>query len=91
MSRSASTTSGEEIVRRGQALYDQRIRASVEPEHNGKLLILNVETGEYEMDADDLAASIRARERFPNAPLFTLRVGYPAAYRIGGFPPLKRP
>ena len=75
---------GEEIARAGQSLYEQTIRASVEPEHNGKFIVLNVETGEYEMDADDLTASLRARDRFPDAPLFTVRVGHPAAYRIGG-------
>jgi hypothetical protein len=44
---------GEEIARRGKKLYERTIRAQVEPEHKGKLLVLNLETGEYEMDADD--------------------------------------
>jgi hypothetical protein len=77
-----STT--EEIVQRGQTLYEQEIRAKVEPEHRGKYLVLNVETGEFEIDVDDLAASKRARDRFPNSPLFTVRIGYPTAYRLGG-------
>jgi hypothetical protein len=74
----------EEIVQRGQALYEQEIRPKVEPENKGKYLIINVATGEYEMDADDLAASKRAKARFPAAPLYTMRVGYPTAYRLGG-------
>jgi hypothetical protein len=76
--------SDEEIARRGQEIYDQSIRARVEPEHRGKFLIVNVETGEYEMDADDVTASIRAKEKYSDAPLFTIRVGYPTAYRMGG-------
>lgn len=74
---------GNEIVERGQRLYDERIRGEVEPGNRGKFLVVNVETGEYEMDTDDLVASRRAKARFPDAPLFTLRVGYPAAYRLG--------
>ena len=73
-----------EIVQRGQALYEDKIRAKVGAGNKGKLLVINVETGEYEMDADDLAAGERAKARFPDAPLFTMRIGYSAAYRLGG-------
>ena len=74
---------GGEIVRRGQALYDQRIRTQVEAGNQGKFLVINVETGEYEMDADDVAAAKRAKTRFPDAPLFSVRIGYPGAYSLG--------
>jgi hypothetical protein len=74
----------DEVVRRGESLYEERVRPEVEPEHNGKFLVLNVLTGEYEMDIDDLAASRRAKERFKDAPLFALRIGHATAYRLGG-------
>lgn len=76
----------EDIVQRGEALYHNRIRALVEAGNRGKFLIINVDTGEYEMDAEDLVASRRARARFPNARLYTMRVGFPTAYRIGATP-----
>jgi len=74
----------DEVVRRGQAIYDEHIRAQVEPEHRGKYLIINVNTGEYEMVRDDVLASRRAKARFPEAPLFAVRVGYRAVHRLGG-------
>ena len=75
----------EEIVQRGQALYKQKIRATVdEPENRGKMLVINVETGEYEMDDDDVMAAKRAKSRFGDAALVSMRIGYPAAYRLGG-------
>ena len=83
--------SGDEIVKRGQALYDEEIRPKVEAENKGKFLVINVETGEYEMDADDVAAAKRAKSRFPDAPLFSMRVGYPGAYRLGGRFAVKQP
>ncbi len=73
-----------EIVQRGQALYDQQIRAKVDPSAKGKFLVLNIETGEYEIDADELAALRRAKVKNPDAPLYILRVGYATAYRLGG-------
>jgi hypothetical protein len=75
--------SPEEILRRGQALYEREIRREVEAENRGKFVIINIDTGEYEMDADDIAAAKRATARFGNAPQVVMRVGYPAAYYLG--------
>ena len=76
--------SSEEIVRRGQALYEQQIRSTVEIAHKGEFLVLDVETGEYEIDASEIAALKRARAKNPGAALYILRVGrYPTAYRLG--------
>jgi hypothetical protein len=74
----------EEIVQRGQALYDQQIRAKVEASHKGEFLILDVDTGEYEIDSNEVAAVKRAKAKNPGAALYILRVGYPTAYRVGG-------
>lgn len=73
-----------EIVQRGQALYDERIRAQVEASHRGKFLALDIETGEYEIDVDELAALQRAKAKHPDAALYLLRIGFPTAYRVGG-------
>jgi hypothetical protein len=73
----------EEIAARGQAIYEQQIRALVEPEHIGKYLVIDIETGDYEIDDDGLAVSEKAAAKRPGAPLFGLRVGYPAWGRIG--------
>lgn len=73
-----------EIVQRGQALYDQQIRAMVEASHKGKFLVLDIETGEYEIDANELTALKRAKSKNPDAALYIMRVGYPTAYRLGG-------
>ena len=76
--------SSEEIARRGQGLYEQQIRAQVEASHKGKYLVLDIETGEYEMDISEVAALKRAKAKNPDAALYILRVGYSTAYRVGG-------
>jgi len=73
----------QEVVERGVRLYEEAIRSHVETSNLGKFLVINTETGEYEMDADDVTAVKRAKLRFPTAPLFSMRVGYPAVYRLG--------
>jgi hypothetical protein len=75
----------DEIHRRGQALYDERIRAIVEtPENIGKQIVIDVETGDYAIDDNGLAASQRLLSKRPGAPLFGLRIGYNAVYALGG-------
>lgn len=74
----------DEVAARGESIYEQQIRAEVEAEHRGKFVVIDLETSEYEIDADDLAATKRALAKRPNAVLYGLRIGYPAAYRLGG-------
>lgn len=75
--------SATEIAQRGAAFYEANIRPLVEGDHFGEYLVLDIETGDYEIDADHLAASDRAAAKRPNAPLFALRIGHRAGGRIG--------
>ncbi len=72
-----------EIVRQGQRLYDQRIRHEVDAANQGKFLVLDIETGEYEISASDLKAMQRVRSANPDAALYVIRIGFPTAYRLG--------
>ncbi len=73
----------EEIAERGQALYEQAIRDLLDSSARGKFLVLDVETGDYELDFDELAAVKRAREKHPAAAFYVLRVGHRTAFRLG--------
>ena len=74
-----------EIDRRGQAMYEQYIRGKVETAQNiGKQIVIDVETGDYEIDSDGLAASRRLLAKHPDAALFGARIGYDAVYTLGG-------
>jgi hypothetical protein len=74
----------EEVARRGEELYEREIRARVEPENDGRYLALDVESGEYELADEALAATARLRERRPGAVAYLVRVGRPTAFRLGG-------
>lgn len=73
----------EEVVRLGREIYERDIREKVEPEHDGEFVVVDVESGSYEMSESDVEASDRALRKNPDAVLYFLRVGRPAAYRIG--------
>lgn len=76
--------SREEIVRRGREIYEREIREEVASEHDGDFVVVDVTTGGWEVDEDDVKASDRALDKNPEAVLYFMRVGHPAAYRVGG-------
>ena len=79
------TLTVEEIARRGEEIYERDLRAKLETEENwGKFLIIDIETAAYEIDREDLAATERLLARNPNAMTYGLRIGYEAAYELGG-------
>lgn len=90
-SMSHSRVPEDEIVPRGRVIYERDIRPRLGPEHRDKFVVIDVATGDYEVDDDDGEAFGRAEERHPEAVFFVLRVGPEGAprpaYRIGaGFP-----
>ena len=55
----------DDIVPRGTEIYERDIKSLVEPEHIGKYLVIDIETGEWDMDIDPYAASLRAAKKKP--------------------------
>jgi hypothetical protein len=79
-----SRYSTEEIGRRGEEIYQRDIRLHVLPQHKGEFLVLDIETGDYEMGADDLKTEKRLRARRPDGVFYGVRVGYTSAYTLAG-------
>lgn len=76
---------GDEIVQRGEDLYEQSIRALVETEENiGKIVSIDIETGDYAVDRDPVVAGLRVQSRHPEAAIYGKRIGYNAAFALGG-------
>ncbi len=73
----------DEIVQRGQERYEREIRFKVEPEHQGKMLALDVDTGNYELGDDSLTALAGLKSKDPGAVIYIVRVGFPTAVKIG--------
>ena len=77
--------SGEEIVRRGEELYERAIRSQVETEEKfGKIVSIDIETGDYAVDADPVVAGLRVQVKHPDAAIYGKRIGYDAAFALGG-------
>ncbi len=80
---SSNRPTPDDAARRGEELYERTIRAQVEPQHHGRILALDCDTGDYEI-ADEVVAAVRGlRRRRPVALPYILRVGFPAVFTLG--------
>ena len=75
-----------EVCERGKKIYAEKIKALVEPLENGKFIVIDIESGCYEIDQEMLVASFRLRERRPDSVRYGGRVGCDSAYHIGWRP-----
>jgi hypothetical protein len=73
------------ISRIGHEIYETQLRAKVETDENiGKLISIDIKTGDYE-NGDKLVTTIeRLQVRHPDAEIWSERIGYDAVYAIGG-------
>jgi hypothetical protein len=75
----------EEVARRANAFYETSIRETVETAENiGKMVIIDIESGDYEIGENDIQAVHTLKQKNPNARLFGIRVGYDVAVSLGG-------
>ena len=76
----------QEIASRGEAIYRERIQPQAQSLTKGSFVVIDVETGDYEIDDWDVAATRRLLARRPNAVTYGVRVGHRAAYsQLGPF------
>ena len=76
---------GDEIAKRGEELYRWKIRSEVEtPENIGKMVIIDVESGDYAVDDIGLISARQLYAKHPTAELYGIRIGYKAAEALGG-------
>src|SRR5712692_3625955 len=78
--------SKEEFARRGEAIFERDIRPKLKGANPRDFVLIDIETGAYEVDADEMAASDRLDARVPDAQVWMRRVGSPYARSFGGRP-----
>ena len=72
----------EEIVARGKEIYREQIQSLVEPQEKGKFVVIDIESGDYEIDQEHMTATRRLRERHPDSVRYLGRIGYPSAFHF---------
>ena len=75
---------GEQVADAGRKIYEG-IREEMEAKHWGKLVVIDVHSGDYEVGEfvsrhSEVAITERLLVRYPDAQMWVKLVGYPAPY-----------
>jgi hypothetical protein len=71
--------SKEELCQLAEDVFNRQIRDKLTHEDPDKFLAIDVNSGEFEVDSNGLAAIMRLRERLPHPEVWLRRVGSPYA------------
>jgi len=80
----------EAFAREAEAIYNRKYRGEFESRYHGRIVAIDVKSGEAFVGRTELDARAKARRKHPDRAFFFLRVGYRAAYRITS-PHFRRP
>ena len=72
-----------EAARRGDAIYEERVKPQVEKGNLGRIVAIDVHTGDFEVGDDTLAASDRLLARCSDAQAWFVRIGHRSVHRFG--------
>ena len=72
----------EELARLGDEIYERYVTPHLKEEDKGKFVLIDVVSGDYEIDTKELAASDRLRARRPDAEVWIRRIGFRYTHRF---------
>jgi len=75
----------EEFRRRGKLIYKKNVLQNATPADEDKYVAIDIESGEFEMDMNEITACDRLKERVEDPQIWMERIGHPAAKELNGF------
>ena len=75
----------ENLVERGRAFYDEHLKEELEPEHTGRYVAIEPESGRYFLADTGSGALEAALAEMPDSLFYLARVGYRTADSLGGY------
>jgi hypothetical protein len=75
--------SKEEFARRGNEIYETQVRSQVEEGNYGRIVVIDIETGAFEVADDTITATDRLYECVPDAQPWVIQIGHRTVYRFG--------
>ena len=84
MAPSRRRYSKEEFARCGDALISSKVRPNLTTADEDKFVAIDIETGEYELDKNEMKAADRLRKRVPDPQIWLVHLTLGDLHRFGG-------
>ncbi|HDN79061.1 MAG TPA: hypothetical protein ENG33_01190 [Chloroflexi bacterium] len=78
-----SSVEKEKLASRAREIYNRKYRKELETTERGKVVAIEVESGEIFLGRTALEAGLKAREKYPDKIFYFIKVGYPAVHSLG--------
>lgn len=78
-----SNESADDLATVGARIFREQIEPTLGPDAHGRFVVIDVESGDYEIADSDIEATQRLAQGRPSRRFFGVRVGHRAAYRFG--------
>ena len=65
----------ERLSAKGRAIYDEKLKPVLEPEHNGQVVAIHLDTGDYAVAKNSPSATKAIRARHPSGLLMVTDIG----------------
>ena len=75
----------EEIAKKGEEIYQTKLKSQLEPKENGKYLVIDVMSGDYFLGESILEANEKAKAKYTDRLFYALKVGYKGIFKMGGY------
>ena len=61
---------------KAEAFYTAELRDKLEPAENGKFIVIDAKSHDYEVDDELIVATVHLRDRQPDGEMIVFRVGF---------------
>ena len=80
--RNLADCAPSELIGIGRAMYEKDVLPQIPHVKKGMMVVMDMASGDYEIDRRAAAAGYRLKQRRPDAVIHTERVGYPTPVRM---------
>ena len=75
----------EQIAEKGQKIYNEKLKTTLEASSQGKFVAIDVETGEYFISDTLIGALQEAKSKYPNKLFHTIKIGSEGVFKMGSY------
>ena len=83
-SRRDMSSALERVAEEGARYYAEHLQAALEPEHTGRFVAIEPQTGRYFLGRDGSEALVSAHQAMPDSLFYLKSVGFDFTHKIGG-------
>ena len=78
----------QEFAKEGKRIYRQKYAKKLEPTERGRIIAIEIESGDSFIGDSTVEAILKAKEKYPNRIFYLMRIGYDAVHSSKGFVPV---